>query len=232
MKNPHSQQVQPRKGKTMTGNTPRNLALLCAALAVIPCFAGCATKGYVNKQVDQLRQADQTQFAELQNSTADALARAKTASGQADEARELALGKAGLEELNRYTVLFKFNSDKLEEDQTGTLDQAAGQITGHPEAIIDVYGFADPTGPDRYNLELGQRRANEVVRYLLGASPNQLSKFAAVSFGERDLQGMSAENEDHSSQRRVVVSLIRRIPLGQGTAPTAEAIPPQNIPGQ
>src|SRR5258706_3723883 len=84
-----------REGKAMTGNTPRTVTLLCAALAVIPCLAGCATKGYVNKQVDQLRQADQTQFAELQNSTADALARAKPASGQADEARELALGKAG-----------------------------------------------------------------------------------------------------------------------------------------
>jgi peptidoglycan-associated lipoprotein len=96
--------------------------------------------------------------------------------GDADEARELALGKAGLEELNRYTVYFGFNQDVIEDSERTTLDGAASEIGQHPEAIIDVYGFADPTGPDGYNLELGQRRAMEVVRYLSGTSPNQLSR--------------------------------------------------------
>ena len=196
-------------------------ALICAMAGST---FGCATKGYVRKQVDGLRQENETQHAELRNSTNDALARAKTASGTADEARELALGKAGLEEINRYTVFFKFNSSDLRDSEIGTLDQAANEITNHPEAIVDVYGFADPTGPDNYNIELGQRRANEVMRHLVAASPNQLSKFAAVSFGERDLQGMSAASDEHESQRRVVVSVIRRIPLGEGTSPTAEII--------
>jgi peptidoglycan-associated lipoprotein len=210
----------------MTGKNILKLTALYAALAGTTFLGGCATKGYVNKQVDAQAQKDQVQFAELQNSTSDALARAKTASGTADEARELALGKAGLEEINRYTVFFAFNSDKLRDSENGTLDQAANEIQSHPEAIIDVYGFADPSGPDNYNLELGQRRASEVVRYLIGAAPNQLSKFAAVSFGERDLSGMTAQSEEHASQRRVVVSLIRRIPLGTGTSPSAENTQP------
>jgi peptidoglycan-associated lipoprotein len=210
----------------MTGKNILKLTALYAALAGSTFLGGCATKGYVNKQVDAQAQKDQVQFAELQNSTSDALARAKTASGTADEARELALGKAGLEEINRYTVFFAFNSDKLRDSENGTLDQAANEIQSHPEAIIDVYGFADPSGPDNYNLELGQRRASEVVRYLIGAAPNQLSKFAAVSFGERDLSGMTAQSEEHASQRRVVVSLIRRIPLGTGTSPSAENTQP------
>jgi len=62
------------------------------------------------------------------------------------------------------------------------------------------------------------------MRYLIAASPNQLSKFAAVSFGERDLSGMAAPSEERASQRRVVVSLIRRIPLGTGTSPTAQIV--------
>jgi|GEM_PF-1164618 len=208
----------------MTGKNVLKLTAVCAALAGTTFLGGCATKGYVNKQIDAHNQKDEVQFSELRNSTNDALARAKTASGTADEARELALGKAGLEEINRYTVFFAFNSDELRDSENGTLDQAANEIQSHPEAIIDVYGFADPAGPDGYNLELGQRRANEVVRYMIGASPNQLSKFAAVSFGERDLSGMTASSEEHASQRRVVVSLIRRIPLGSGTSPTAEIV--------
>jgi len=208
----------------MTGKNVLQLMAISAALAGTTFLGGCATKGYVNKQIDAQAQKDEVQFAELRNSTSDALARAKTASGTADEARDLALGKAGLEEINRYTVFFGFNSDKLRDSENGTMDQAANEIQSHPEAIIDVYGFADPTGPDSYNLELGQRRANEVMRYLIAASPNQLSKFAAVSFGERDLSGMAPQSDEHASQRRVVVSLIRRIPLGTGTSPTAEIV--------
>jgi peptidoglycan-associated lipoprotein len=208
----------------MTGKNVLQLTAISVALAGSMSLGGCATKGYVNKQIDAHNQKDEAQFAELRNSTADALARAKTASGTADEARELALGKAGLEEINRYTVFFGFNSDGLRDSEDGTLDQAANEITSHPEAIVDVYGFADPTGPDSYNLDLGQRRANEVMRQLLAASPNQLSKFAAVSFGERDLSGMSAPSDEHSSQRRVVVSLIRRIPLEPGAAPSAQVV--------
>jgi len=208
----------------MTGKNVLQLTAISAALAGTMFLGGCATKGYVNKQVTALKTQNDQQFAELRNSTDDALARAKTASGTADEARELALGKAGLEEINRYTVFFAFNKDKLRDSENGTLDQAANDIQSHPEAIIDVYGFADPTGPDNYNLELGQRRANEVMRYLIAAAPNQLSKFAAVSFGERDLTGMSAASDEHSSQRRVVISLIRRIPLGSGTSPTAQIV--------
>ena len=208
----------------MTGKNVLQLTAISALLAGTMFLGGCATKGYVNKQVTALKTENDAQFAELRNSTDDALARAKTASGTADEARELALGKAGLEEINRYTVFFAFNKDQLRDSEHGTLDQAANDIQSHPEAIIDVYGFADPTGPDNYNLELGQRRANEVMRYLIAAAPNQLSKFAAVSFGERDLTGMTAPSEEHASQRRVVVSLIRRIPLGSGTAPTAQIV--------
>jgi outer membrane protein OmpA-like peptidoglycan-associated protein len=206
--------------------------VLTAALAVAPWLAGCASKGYVNSQLDQLRQEQQTDIAalktdtaQLRNSTQDAMARAKTAADDASQARDLALGKAGLQEIDRYAVFFKFNSDKLSPDAIATLDKASREIGDHPEAIVDVYGFADPTGPDRYNLDLGERRAQEVVRYLAAVTPGQLSRYAAVSYGERDLKGMSADSTEHSKQRRVVVSLIHRIPLTGETSPSASLQP-------
>jgi outer membrane protein OmpA-like peptidoglycan-associated protein len=196
---------------------PVSLAAVLAAVV----STGCATKGYVNRRVDEVK----VETAELRNSTQEALARARTASGTADEARDLALGRAGLEEVNRYSVFFRFDSDEIDDSERSTLDRAADEIASRPEVIVDVYGFADPTGPDRYNLSLGQRRAEEVVRYLAANSPTHLSRYAAVSYGERGLAGMEAESAENSRQRRVVVSLIRRIPLEPGEAPSAELVP-------
>jgi outer membrane protein OmpA-like peptidoglycan-associated protein len=185
--------------------------LIMAVVAALP-FAGCATKGYVNNRVAELRTETGQRMDTLQNSTADALARAESASGSAIEARELALGRAGLEEISSTTVLFGFDRDELTDDAMASLDQVAREIQLHPEVIIDVYGFADPTGSERYNLDLGQRRAMAVMRHLVDQTPGQLSKYAAVSFGEQPMRGREVTG-GNSEARRVVVSLIRRIPL-------------------
>ena len=191
--------------------TRSQTALILTVVAALP-FAGCATKGYVNGRVSELRTETDQRMDTLENSTADALARAESASGSAVEARELALGRAGLEEISSSTELFAFDSDELTGDAQASLDQVAREIQGHPEVIIDVYGFADPTGPDRYNFDLGQRRAMSVMRHLVDQTPGQLSKYAAVSFGEMPLRGREVTG-NNSDARRVVVSLIRRIPL-------------------
>ena len=210
----------------MSSRLSRIHVLPAAAFIATTLASGCATKGYVNDRLDEVRRADEenaTALARLENSTEEALERARLAADSAGGARELALGHAGLEEINRYTVYFSFDSDLLLDTETGTLQEAATEISAHPEAIVDVYGFADPAGPDGYNLDLGQRRATEVVRYLVAASPHQLSRYAAVSFGERDLADMTSPAQDNEQSRRVVISLIRRIPL-EGAEPASASV--------
>jgi peptidoglycan-associated lipoprotein len=121
-------------------------------------------------------------------------------------------------------VYFAFDSDALSDAETSTLDRAVGGIGEHPEALVDVYGFADPTGPATYNLGLGQRRAEAVLRYLVARSPDALSRYAAVSFGEESLAAMTDGSGDAAQDRRVVVSLVRRVPLDGGESPTAENV--------
>lgn len=202
---------------------------LCLGVAGAALVQGCASKGYVNDRIDELR-ADQnalkTETAQLRNSTEDAMDRAQEAGVAAGQARDLALGRAGLQEMNRYTVLFDFDNSKLDENAMAALDRAGSEIQNHPEVIVDVYGFADPTGSDTYNLALGQRRADEVVRYLAAQTPGQLSKYAAVSYGERDYTGMAPASSENSQARRVVVALIRRTPLGEQPAPSAQMLKP------
>jgi len=209
--------------------------LLCIpAAGFVLLTAGCASKGYVQSQVDELRQQNQrehqtmqSQLASLQNSTDDALARAETAFNSSQEARDLALGKAGFEELNRYTVFFAFDSDRIDTEESPTVNTAAEEIGRHPEALVDVYGFADPTGPESYNLELGRRRAMQVLRQLVSRNPGELSRFAAVSFGEESLTDLPPDSKENAGSRRVVISLVRRIPYGESGSPAAEMVPGQ-----
>jgi outer membrane protein OmpA-like peptidoglycan-associated protein len=188
--------------------------------ALLP-LVGCATKGYVKSRVDELRTAHETRIVSLENSTRDAMQRAESASLSATEARDVALGRAGLTEVSSHTVYFAFDSDELTDEASSTLDQAAMAIESQPEVIIDVYGFCDDIGSDRYNYDLGQRRADSAMRYLIERTPNQLSKFAAVSFGEKSLSTKPAVSSERAQNRRVVVSLIKRVPLSETSMPSA-----------
>lgn len=200
--------------------------ILCVAVSV----TGCATKGYVNNRIDELGLTQRMDAltrdqATLQNSTADALSRAESAAAMAAEAREIALGKVGIQELASTTIYFGFNKDELTDESRQALEGFASQIAEEPASIVDVYGFADPVGSDRYNLDLGQRRASEVVRYLAEQSSSNLGRFAAVSYGERSFRGREVTGDDHSQYRRVVVSLLKRVPpTGTGDAKGAKPV--------
>lgn len=205
--------------------------ILCVAVSA----TGCATKGYVNNRIDELGLTQRMDAltrdqATLQNSTSEALSRAESAATMAAEAREIALGRVGLSELATTTVYFDFNHDELSDESRQALGGFAAQISEEPACIVDVYGFADPTGSDRYNLDLGQRRASEVVRYLVEQSSSNLGRFAAVSYGERSFKGREVTGDDHAQYRRVVVSLLKRVPPsgtgeGKGAKPVANQLP-------
>jgi peptidoglycan-associated lipoprotein len=181
---------------------------------------GCATRGFVRAQLDEMRKTHQSDTDSLQaqvndnrNSTQEAQARAELAFGQAGEARDLALGHNGYQEAGRYTVSFAFGKDVLDQAAQSTLDETARQILDHPEYLVDVYGFTDSKGSARYNLALGQRRADAVMRYLTLRTPGMLSRYAAVSYGAEAPVADQSTKEGRAQNRRVVVSLVTKTRL-------------------
>lgn len=186
---------------------------------------GCATRGYVRSQVAELRQSTDGQMdqvrkeiADVRNSSDQALARAEQAYGAADASKAIALGNAGFREVTQSTVFFATNQDGLSDETKATLDELARQIADRRDLLVDIYGFTDPRGSDQYNYDLGQRRANAVLRYLVAKSPGQLHRFAAVSLGK---DAMAASQQSWAQARRVVVATIERTP------PTSNNEPPQ-----
>jgi outer membrane protein OmpA-like peptidoglycan-associated protein len=67
---------------------------------------------------------------------------------------------------DKKTVYFKIGSAVLSADDKQTLDAIAQEAQNQRAYIIEVAGFADPTGTANFNQVLSERRAQAVMTYL------------------------------------------------------------------
>lgn len=73
--------------------------------------------------------------------------------------------------------LFQYDSAELQSSAIGQLQKLATLIKRNPKATFTVEGYTDSFGPPEYNVDLSQRRADSVKRYLvemLAVSPDQI----------------------------------------------------------
>ena len=187
-------------------------ALAVATLGV-SVMTGCATKGYVNRQVNA---AEGRQTAALND---ERLARINADSAMM---RDLAALRTDLQSLRTefgakitameegmkfaFPVHFGFDDAAVREQDRAALDRFA-QVAQryYPGARITVEGFADPAGSPRYNLTLSQRRANAVREYLVSQGLNG-SQLRTVGYGETRLVNPGAAGSAAGAEwnRRVV----------------------------
>ncbi|MEM9843523.1 MAG: OmpA family protein [Pseudomonadota bacterium] len=99
------------------------------------------------------------------------------------EGAVLALANRFAEEV-KPTVNFEFDSAVLDDQARATLRQQATWIKQFPEVRFRVYGHTDLVGSPSYNKQLGQRRANAAVNYLVSQGISRSRLEAVVSFGE------------------------------------------------
>jgi outer membrane protein OmpA-like peptidoglycan-associated protein len=196
---------------------------LCATLLAAQ---GCATKGYVREQVGDLQREMMASDEELsgridqtEGGLASATSNAVDARKQAEAAREYALGRVDLERAERFQIYFAFNSADLDAQARAMLDRISGAILAEGHYLVDIYGFADPQGDEAYNLALGQRRAEAVMRYLVERSPGALSRYRAISFGESLLEAERQALGEGATRRQVIVDLLERVAPASETAP-------------
>jgi outer membrane protein OmpA-like peptidoglycan-associated protein len=63
--------------------------------------------------------------------------------------------------------LFSFDKSVIRSDQRSKLDEFVASLKGTQYDSIEVVGYADRIGAEKYNLNLSQRRANAVKAYLV-----------------------------------------------------------------
>lgn len=98
-------------------------------------------------------------------------------------------------------VYFGFDKYVVDDQYRPVVEGNASYLTGHPKAHVQLQGNTDARGSREYNLALGQKRADAVMKgmELLGAKPSQME---AVSFGKEKPKALGTTEADYAQNRR------------------------------
>jgi len=91
------------------------------------------------------------------------------------------------------------------------LKKVADFMKEYPETTVRIEGHTDNAGPDQYNLQLSQKRAESVRQYLINNFSIAPKRLSAKGFGESRPIASNATREGRRKNRRVVavVSAIK-----------------------
>jgi len=106
-------------------------------------------------------------------------------------------------------VYFDFNKADLRDEGMGDLEEIARALKADPNAVVELQGFADPRGTDRYNYQLTRERVDAVTRYLVQRHGIDLRRIHAVGMGKATLPaGEKGTKEVFAKSRRVELRLL------------------------
>jgi len=203
---------------------PALVLLLVATVGL----TGCATKKYVDEQISSFGQVTNTKIHEVQDATegnqkaiselaanqaalaedvAELSEMAEDALARATEAEVLAVGKFLFEvTVTDNGVMFGFDKASLSDEAKASLDAFAATVKaveGH--AYIEIQGHTDNIGSEAYNLKLGYKRAEHVMRYLNMEKGIPLFRMNVISYGEYKPIADNSTREGRAENRRVTL---------------------------
>jgi peptidoglycan-associated lipoprotein len=199
-----------------------SVSLVAAALAA------CATNKDVDRKIAEATQASQAQTNQKIESVASQVEavqqhqkeqdaqiaslsqEAKDALKRAQEAGILAKGKVVFEQkLSDDKVHFKTGKYELDASSKAALDDLGNRIKAITDQYyVEIQGHTDDTGGTRYNDELGQRRADEVRRYLSRNFNIPLNRMSTISYGDTLPVAPNKTRAGRAQNRRVVVVVL------------------------
>jgi len=126
------------------------------------------------------------------------------------EKQLVVIGAGQLEILEK--VYFKTGSSKLQKRSWALLDNVAAVLIAHPEIKkIRVEGHSDKTGSLKFNMILSKKRANTVVRYLVGRGQVTKSRLVAQGFGpKKPLVPDAKTKQEQAMNRRVEFHIVTK----------------------
>jgi outer membrane protein OmpA-like peptidoglycan-associated protein len=111
--------------------------------------------------------------------------------------------------LNTKSVYFDSGQTEIRSQDVNELEDVAKALTADPNAILELQGFADSRGSDRYNHELARERVEAVTRYLVQRHGIELRQLRAISMGKvAPGAGEKASPKALASARRVDIRLF------------------------
>ncbi len=102
--------------------------------------------------------------------------------------------------------LFQYDSDVLQASAITQLQKLGTLIQRNPKATFSVEGYTDSFGSYEYNLDLSQRRADSVKRYLVEAMRINPAQVQTRGYGSTKFRASpNGSIEEQSANRRVEV---------------------------
>ncbi len=206
-------------------------AVVITVVAVLA-LSGCATEKFVNEQVQAAEQRSNAKIGEVQNSVegnqgeisklhqqdetfkkqiAELSATAKDALNRATEAGKLAEGKFLYEvTLTDEKVNFDTNKFDLSDAAKAELDAFAAKIKAENKGVyVEIQGHTDSTGSEKFNLGLGYKRAEQVLRYLNADKGFALNRMNVISYGEYKPLADNKDRAGRAQNRRVTLVVLK-----------------------
>ena len=193
------------------------LTTVAFGVLALPFLAGCATKGFVRRELATQRASIDSSFA-----TGMATERSERIAGDSALRGDIQMLRRDLDSLRtefsvKITALengmqfalpvnFAFDDATIRSEDMAALDRFAQVVQRHyAGSKITVEGFADPAGTTRYNLRLSKQRAEAVKSYLTEKGLTE-DLVAAMGFGEsrQVVQGAERDEPGADKNRRVV----------------------------
>lgn len=107
-------------------------------------------------------------------------------------------------------ILFDFDSDKIKDISTITLNTVIATMNQNPEIKVDIKAHTDIQGSSTYNLKLSKKRAASAMNYLLskGISKDRLT---SEGYGESQpiIDCTTCTDAQHETNRRVEFIIVR-----------------------
>jgi len=169
----------------------------------------------VDGRVTQLDTKTNERFDGVKNDVRAVDQKAGTAQSSADRATQ---GVTVLDEKfqnrNLYSVtgeksiLFRFDSAKLDSKFQADLEEIASQLNHNPDALIVLEGRTDSKGDSEYNVKLGERRVEAVKRFLAVEMGVPVYRVHEISIGSAKPLAENNTKEGREKNRAVVATIL------------------------
>ncbi|HEX7841635.1 MAG TPA: OmpA family protein [Kofleriaceae bacterium] len=107
-------------------------------------------------------------------------------------------------------IYFDYNKDTIQSRSFPILDAIVATMQGNPSIqLIEIQGHTDERGDDAYNLDLSDRRAKSVMRYLVEKGVDQ-KRLTAQGYGETQPLDRRHNEAAWAKNRRVAFLILKR----------------------
>lgn len=104
-------------------------------------------------------------------------------------------------------LFFDFDKATLRPSSKTELENLYSFLIDHPEVKVELSGYTDSAGDEKYNKKLSEKRASEVVKFLIEKGIDK-SRLVAKGYGESNPIGTNDTEEGRQLNRRTEFKII------------------------